>query len=50
MAERVVLSLQTSQITLSLSDITKRSLPMIMVLNAEDDPEWQIIQEALFLG
>lgn len=50
MAERVLLGLQTSQITLSLAEVTKKSLPTFIVLNAEPAAKWQSIQEALFMG
>jgi GMP synthase-like glutamine amidotransferase len=40
MAERVVLSLQNSQITVSLKEITRKSLPKFLVLNAEPELHW----------
>jgi len=43
MAERVVIGLQTSQITESLANVTKKCLPMFAILNGEPEPHWQVI-------
>lgn len=50
MAERIVLGVETSQITESPAEVVKKSLPKFLVLNAEPSGRWQYIQQALFMG